>query len=1138
MNNKNKDVTKPQGDDNENVFLSSNKDQILSSFLAVFSPKLDEISVDNFDAVSLFRSDYMQGNERPKEYENLSDDERKVYNEVVVSYNKIVDSAERKSSLNKYSDPHNIPFTLENVFEMYKEAGVSAAEVEKDVFGLIRQNPTITAHPTGDLNEQRNIDLSTPKGVMNMVDRLLSQQDKSSLPLDVQSTAVDKVLHLVDAQDVGQVEHAIDNILDLNMSPTRRLNTFEELVNAMSYAVRDRVATAELLEDIHSISHDVYDVDKHSFPVNVADDNFNFASHISSWSDDTDGKPNAEHVALLAYDSLNLLIGASFHLNNLQKIAELEPQVKNDDRFADIENAFSTVQDRLAPILSDVAQLYNVLQNPDVTPEQRGDLYKNNEAAFYELNQKVGQALDNITFDGRSLNNHGVDLFTSTEKFFPDLTDDLSTKEGQRLSRQSAALIRKNGLGFMKSESRTGRLVVNSTVDNLFDNKDFIKYLKENDVLTRDSQAAIFQLGESGVSELNNQELENIFSDVNKSVRPELLLSFLKDSNPLEHNPDHGFPNQEYVLLKRLEVKSKFGLLHGPFITAEADHKSSMMTRFLTNALGGKLDKVPVMDLREDLHIMTDSTTGVELNKARMQKSLQKRAELDSRVRHQSLPEGQMWANSDSQKALGPLSSLMIAKQIQSDTNFVLDNWFNEGKMDGDVLPLLQKIGCGLDPQRGGGDPMVTPRLIARTIQIFMDENDIETDDFPDEFLRMALNVDYTVQGRATYRSVDEIHLDREQQVAEFLVIYAELKGIVEPGTAVPQIKPFSEDMTDFLDEMVTEGMATYNAARNAKLSSGDQQSVLDSVINKTSPRKTVGKSNNAARMQSKGGAGATAHTQGRAIGTRNEIAAEGGHHDAFYSEGAFLQKMHTALHEGHTLKSGRTIKLNEDDINDFNDNGLWNYQLFTRTLMDAAQTDFTHSFDKLGMDGWGLDKLHRVSEGTKISVNKGEDDIISSVDFECPNDVAPEQALKAVHYTDFRKFTSGLNALSDGSFLKNKNLFSANPKGLTMSADFNKACIDKCPFIDQIRGRSVEMEPALVNLRKHDDLNDTSEITDRAAASAWRTGYDKPKPELIGDGHKYTLGRRSDPVDLVDHITDRYAQSNDMPNDVGFDHS
>lgn len=1138
MDKKDTVVTKSQGHDNESTFISTNKDEILSAYLSVFSPKLDEIAADNLDAVSLFRSDYMQGNERPKEYEDLKDDDRKVYNEVVVSYNKIVDSAERKASLNQYSDPQNIPFTLENVFEMYKESGISAAEVEKNVFGLIRQNPTITAHPTGDLNEQRNIDLSTPNGVMDMVNRLLSQQDYSNSQLDEQSTAVDKVLYLVNAQNIDQAEHAIDNILDLNMSPTRRLNTFEELVNAMSYAVRDRVATAELLEDIHSISHDVYDVDKHSFPVNVADDNFNFASHISSWSDDTDGKPNAEHVALLAYDSLNLLIGASFHLNNLQKIAQLEPQVKNDDRFIDIENSFLTVKDRLAPILSDVAQLYNVLQNPDITPEQRGSLYKENEATFYDLNQKVGQVLDNITFDGRSLNNHGVDLFTSTEKFFSALTDDLRSDEAQRLSRQSAALIRKNGLGFMKSESRTGRLVVNSTVDNLFDNKDFIKYIKDHDVLTRDSQAAIFQLGEDGVSELTNQELEHIFSDIHKSVKPELLLDFLKDSNPLVHNPDHGFPNQEYVLLKRLEVKSKFGLLHGPFITAEADHKSSMITRFLTNAFGGKLDKVPVMDLREDLHIMTDSTTGVELNKARMQKSLQKRAELDSRVRHQSLPEGQMWANSDSQKALGPLSSLMIAKQIQSDTNFVLDNWFNEGKMDGDVLPLLQKIGCGLDPQRGGGDPMVTPRLVASTIQTFMDQNDIDTDDFPDEFLRMALNVDYTVQGRATYRTVDEIHLDREQQVAEFLVIYAELKGIVEPGTAVPQIKPFSDDMTDFLDEMVTEGMATYNAARNAKVNADDQHSVLDSVINKTSPRKTVGKSNNAARMQSKGGAGATAHTQGRAIGTRNEIAAEGGHHDAFYSEGAFLQKMHNALHEGHTLKNGKTIKLTEDDINDFNDNGLWSYQLFTRTLMDATQTDFTHAFDKLDMSGWGLDKLHRVSEGTKFSVNKDAGDIISSVDFKCPDDVDPEQALKAVHYTDFRKFTAGLNALSDGSFINNKNLFSANPKSLTMTADFNKACVDKCPFIEQIRARSTEMEPALTNLRKHDELSDTSEKSDRAVASAWRTGYDKPKPELIGDGHKYALGRRIEPVDLVDHITDRYTQSNQISNDADFDHS
>ncbi|MGH1378025.1 MAG: hypothetical protein ACRBB3_04315 [Alphaproteobacteria bacterium] len=1138
MDKANETFANTQRDGEDNVLLSSNKSKILSAYLSVFSPKLDEVAVDNADAVALFRSDYMQGNERPIEYEDLNDDQRKVYNEVVVSYNKIVDSAERKASLNNYSDPQNIPFTLENVFEMYKEAGVSAADVEKNVFGLIRQNPTITAHPTGDLNEQRDIDLSTSDGVLKMVDRLLSQQDVSGLSLDDQSTAVDKVIHLVNAQDLDQVDHAIDNIVDLNMAPTRRLNTFEELVNAMSYAVRDRIATADLLEDIHSISHDVYDVNKHSFPVNVADDNFNFASHISSWSDDTDGKPNAEHVALLAYDTLNLLIGASFHLNNLQTIAELEPAVKNDDRFKDIENAFSTVQGRLAPILSDVAQLYNVLQSPDVTPEQRGELYKENEALFYDLNQQVGQALDNITFDGRSLNNHGVDLFTRTERFFPDLTDDLKTEEAQRVSRQSAALIRKNGLGFMKSESRTGRLVVNSTVDNLFENKDFIQYLKDNDVLTRDSQAAIFQLGDSGVSELNNQELENIFSDINRAVKPELLLDFLKDSNPLEHNPDHGFPNQEYVLLKRLEVKSKFGLLHGPFITAEADHKSSMITRFLTNSLGGKLDKVPVMDLREDLHIMTDSTTGVELNKERMQKSLQKRAELDSRVRHQSLPEGQMWANSDSQKALGPLSSLMIAKQIQNDTNFVLDNWFNEGKMDGDVLPLLQKIGCGLDPQRGGGDPMVTPRLVARTIQTFMDDNDIDVDDFPDEFLRMALNVDYTVQGRATYRTVDEIHLDREQQVAEFLVIHAELKGIVEPGTAVPQIEPFSDDMTEFLDEMVSEGMVTYNAARNAKVNADDPQSVLDSVINQTSPRKTVGKSNNAARMQSKGGAGATAHTQGRAIGTRNEIAAEGGHHDAFYSEGAFLQKMHTALHEGHTLKSGRTIKLTEDDINDFNDNGLWNYQLFTRTLMDATQTDFTHAFDKLDMNGWGLDELKRVSDNTKFSVHKGENDIISSVDFECPDDVKPEQALKAVHYTDFRKFTAGLNALSDGSFLKNKNLFSANPKSLTMTADFNKACIEKCPFIDSIRARSTEMEPALTNLRKHDGLDNTSEATDRAAASAWRTGYDKPKPELIGDGHKYALGRRSEPVDLVEKITDRYSQSNDVSNDVDFDHS
>ena len=1138
MDKANDAFSKTKNDDQDNVFLSTDKGEILATYMSVFSPKLDKIAVDNVQAVSLFRSDYMQGNERPEEYENLSDQERKTYNEIVISYNKVVDSAERKASLNLYSDPENIPFTLENVFEMYQEAGISAAELEKDVFGLIRQNPTITAHPTGDLNEQRTIDLSSSEGVMNMVDRLLSQKNADPVPLDAQSTAVDKVLHLVDAQDMEQAEHAIDKMMDLDMAPERRLNTFEELVNAMSYAVRDRIATADLLENIHSVSHDVYDVDKHSHPINVVDDNFNFASHISSWSDDTDGKPNAEHVALLAYDTLNLLIGASFHLDNLQKISELEPSIDMNDSFDDLHNSFLTIQERLAPIVSETAQLYNILQDPSLTAEQRGGLYQENEEKFYALNERARGVLDNIEFDGRSLNNHGVALFSRTERFFRDLIKEIGDSPAQVLARQSAALIHKNGMGFMKSESRTGRLVVNSVVNNLFDNKDFIKYLKDQDVLTRDSQAAIFQLDDKGVAELDNHELEHIFREIHDAVKPETLLKFLKESNPLVHNPDHGFPNQEYVLLKRLEVKAKFGLLHGPFITAEADHKSSMITRFLTNSLGGKLDKVPVMDLREDLHIMTDSTAGVELNKARMQRALQKRAELDSRVRHQSLPEGQMWANSDSQKALGPLSSLMIAKQIQSDTNFVLNNWFNEGEMDGDVLPLLQKIGCGLDPQRGGGDPMVTARLVARTIQTFMDDHDIDVDDFPNEFLRMALNVDYTVQGRATYRTVDEIHLDREQQVAEFLVIHAELKGIVEPGTVIPQIKPFSKDMTAFLDEMVEEGMQSYNAARNAKLNPDDNQSVLDSTINKTSPRGTVGKSNNAARMQSKGGSGATAHTQGRAIGTRNEIAAEGGHHDAFYSEGAFMKKMHTALHEGHTLKNGQAIKLTDDDINDFNSNGLWRYQLITRTLMDAAQTDFTHAFDKLGMVGWGLDRLHRVSEDTKFAVHKADNGIITSVDFECPEGVEPEQALKAVYYTDFRKFTAGLNALSDGSFLTNEKLYSANPKGLSMTADFNKSCVEKCPFIEQIRERSTEMEPALINLRKHDELGDTSEESDRAAASAWRTGYDKPKPELIGDGHKYALGRRVEPVDLKECLSERYAPSADMSDKPDLDHS
>ncbi|PCJ95735.1 MAG: hypothetical protein COA45_11965 [Zetaproteobacteria bacterium] len=1130
--------TSTQDDGNENVFLGTNKEKVLATYMRILSPKLDEIAVDSLDAVSLFRSDYMQGNERPAEYENLTDQDRKTYNEIVISYNKIVDAAERRVSLNKYSDSQNIPFTLENVFEMYQEAGISAAELEKDVFGLIRQNPTITAHPTGDLNEQRVVDLSTSEGVMGMVNRLLDQKNDVPAPLDDQSTAVDKTLRLVNAQDEEQAEHAIDSMMDMNMAPTRRLNTFEELVNAMSYAVRDRMATAELLENIHGASHDVYDVKKHSFPINVYDDNFSFASHISSWSDDTDGKPNAEHTALLSYDALNLLMGASFHLDNLKKIADLEPTIIVDDRFIDLKNSFSTIQERLAPILSETAQLYNLLQDPSLTAERRGGLYKENEEKFYALNEQVGKALDDIKFDGRSLNNHGVELFSRTERFFRGLTNELDGGEAQSLSRQSAALIHKNGMGFMKSESRTGRLVVNSVVNNLFENKDFIQFLNDKDVLTGDSQAALFKSGGQGISELDNKVLEKIFSEIHNEVKPETLLGFLKGSNPLVHNPDHGFPNQEYVFLKRLEVKAKFGLLHGPFITAEADHKSSMITRFLTNSLGGKLDKVPVMDLREDLHIMTDSTAGVELNRERMQRALQRRAEQDSNVRHQSLPEGQMWANSDSQKALGPLSSLMIAKQIQSDTNFVLDNWFNDRKMDGDVLPLLQKIGCGLDPQRGGGDPMVTARLVARTMQTFIADNDIDIDDFPDEFLRMALNVDYTVQGRATYRTVDEIHLDREQQVAEFLVIHAELKGIVEPGTAIPQTQPFSENMAAFLDEMVDDGMQAYNAARTAKLDADEQGSVLDSTINKTSPRSTVGKSNNAARMQSKGGSGATAHTQGRAIGTRNEIAAEGGHHDAFYSEGAFMQKMYTALHDDHTLKSGKTIQLTEDDINDFNNNGLWNYQLFTRTLMDAAQTDFTHAFEKLGMKDWDLDKLHRVSEGTNFVVHKGDDGIIKNVDFECPDDVAPEQALKSVYYTDFKKFTAGLNALSDGSFIKNKNLFSANPKGLTMTADFNKACIEKCPFIEPIRARSVEMEPALINLRKHDELDNTSEESDRAVASAWRTGYDKPKPELIGDGHKYAFGRRIEPVDLIQCLSEKYAPKADVSNDADLEHS
>ena len=1116
-----------------NVLFSYDADEILSAYTSMFEKSIERHAKEHSDAVTLFRSDYMRHNAKPKEYKTLDNAERKAYNEMVISYNKIRQAAARRAALNFQSDPENNPYNLKTAYELFKMAGLTGENIE-DALDLIHQNLTGTAHPTPDLNQRYpNLDLKTPEGVLE-IGKYIASSGENNKPaqLDKYATAVDKLLYLVDSETLEDAKYAIDQMMDLNMAPTERLNTFEELIHGLAAAVRGSSAISGVLEDIRTFSHEVYNVTQPTHPVNPLHPDFGLIAEESIWND-ADGKRNSDHVRMLAYDVLNLFVASLVHLDNLDEIKKLHQAIESNNTYTDLQHAFSTVRDRLTPLLVDVADLFDTLHDKSLSTEQRGELYHKNEEQFEKLHIKAGKVLDDIKFDGRTLGKFGVDLFKAAESSFNTLVGILEEKEGQEFAYKSAGKIHKNGLGITKSECRTNVNVVNETGNNIFQNKGFIQYLKQGGFLSEDLLSQIEGLDDQCITTLPFKTLEHIFSEITRNTPHQKRLQFLKESNPLELHPDDGFPKQNYALVLRLGVTGKFGLLHGPFITAEADEKSSLMMRFLMDCFGNKLSAVPVMGLYEDSETITKSVETFENNRERMRTGFINRLRQNNLVK--TLREKIMWARSDTTKGMGAKAPMMVAEGVVGLTRRSLDIWWNDGKMDGEILPILHKFGCGLATQRGGGAPMVTPRLIAQTIQAFTRENNIPPKDIPDDLLRMALNVDYTVQGRGTYRNVAEIKHEREQQIAEFLLIYLELKGVVKEGTAIPQTKPFSENMSRFLKESIAKDTYTYSAGRAAKAKQGDSKIVLDSLMKKTCSNDVLAWANVGARPPSK--SGGKGYTKQRAIGTTKRAAAQGGHHDAFFGEGRFMRTLHEALHKGYELENGETIQLTGQDIKDFKENGLWDYELTKRIVMEISQTDFTYAFEQLGMNDWDSDKLYKVARETRFVNGEESDKPI----LEYPNDVEPEQALQALQYADFRAYVRGLNALNDSSFLNNPDLYDANPKGLTPTADFNAAVMNNTDyaFIQEIRDETKITRRTLGVVREENQLiidGKSDDITAISAALGFTGGYNIQKEILSWvSGYKKAFGQRLKPItDLKACLTPEYGGSADNDNRPG----
>lgn len=889
------------------------------------------------------------------EFQDMTQEERDAYSNLRLTDHLLESGSYIVEHRNRPDDGNHNAYNIEEMLIMAREAGYTAPDLE-EFLSDVRIWKAITPHPTEHLND---------KGI-----ELFRQLVGIS---ELEDEKREEALHGI-----------VKGLLSGDITPQRRLNTFEETDFALKQAKIYREGQRKMFRRVNSAIGKAFDGYVFIPDLKRSQAGINTGMRVWHAGGDADGKANADRWALL-YGMLSLTRGAvEDHLNDIQKASDLISKGTTSslrDEWQRSQKPFTYVQEALEQLRGRIEQLERRFIHTD---EQGNRSIK--EGVNYDVikedfaNLFNGLKIGKITFETRK----GFEReLTNNFKF---LARNICSPEAQEILSESVFMMRQYGLSAAIIETRHNGIMLKQTVNNIFDpqnNRTFIESLNLPDDTAELLRSKPKFVGiENEAEDLSTADQKRIMDYVLHNTTPAQRREAFLSANPRTLD-DNGYPAQNHEIFERYSLMSMNPGQFGMAIIAEADEMSTAYQRFLSEPFGATtLLHTPLNEEYETIMNMPDYLERHHMDGG--QQDIRERALMGGNGEWfgHNMTHGQMVPCSDSLKEHGCLVRVLETEGFRQAAARSISLG----------IATLIKRGNGLSIERGGGDEMIYTRYIAQILQEQAERRGKPFDpkDPKDRvLLQMASFFSNTEQGRAIRvhsATPDQVADDLCEKIGEMLGRRMELQGLVHKGTFIPPRGIYSPPTHAILMKNAYEMMQLYSAYRHAKSEKGEGN-VLDNWAKIVSDPALAGAANNSARAQSKStGKSAERLTKQRAIGSNIWLAMARTRHDGYFTCGEFLERLHKAYNDG---------QLSKQHLKQFSmDSQWWRRNFFLRALTPAVRSDMSHGFERLGVPDMTFDKAVEIGKTVRI-----EDGVFKYDDRQ--GTITEEQALHAAIFKD-----------------------------------------------------------------------------------------------------------------------------------------
>jgi hypothetical protein len=1049
-------------------------------------------------------------------FDTLSEEEKSAFLRFS-EFDWLADTASwKKAIINRPDDRENNPYHLTSIIQSLKAAGQPRDYVEK-VCHHILIGCSATHHPTGYLDEAQD--------------------------LETQEDGVDRYLGLVTNESP---ENAAAAVLDMDsrLTPANRATTLGEIASASRYVLRAinarNVVLNQIIESVDAVygprTHHTQspDFSRKALEMDLA---------VRLWAD-YDGKANAEYWTLLAEEATTTYLSLSHHIWRLEQasaaienlnhprneasvpaLSALAPDdTKIHTEMRPLYNLMGEIRKDLKILLDEMTQHHRELNDKNITPEQRAEVFKAKEPVFNEMLKRMGSLYNDRQFHGRTIkNDRGLSVYNGITREFTRLREHAAALDWNPVATDHIINSRRDlhadGLTIFRMEPRHNHLMNEKIINNLFRHPEFLEYLKTHKIISASQIQSIEKANsKKGFSSFSFSKKASIVKKIEDTMAINGTLGkFLLAANPLKFD-SNGYPEQTYGALRRMEVMEQYQLKYGPlFVVAESDDFGERLQRFLMSPY--HLNHLVPTALTEDMPNM------MRAHQHREQNHINGGQDFLKLIKSSKVPaqfkralNAVMLARSDISKDFGPLANVLVS----AVTALIADG--AAARQSPDII----KWGGGQSNNRGGGDFMEVLRIVAQRLQEWQRQNKQK---LPPEIRAMVTSLMSTIQGRALYKSGAEIAHELKDQMSEMIGLWTELDGLVKEGTFIPQNDITNPDANDFL-EYATEVMMT--RYKDFRFAEGKEKGdiILDALALEISNPDIAAHGNNAARINARGGDKINRQTKQRAIGNDIWTALSRTHHNGYFTVGDFFELLHTAHHKGIKIKNKdgtqRTIKLSDEALRQILSSDKINYNVFVRSLSGAAQADFEHGLKRLGvLNQYSHQQIMDIAAG--CSTNKGGKFIQKGA----AKGIDSKIAYFATIYANAHKLRAFTDAIADDSFKTQPDmieLMQSHPPGDNpLRLAFKSASKKGWPFIERTQDYARRAIPAFlitdyyqnkINEAKAGNGKMPSEERLREAASFQRAGGMATVGHVIFS-YENAYGRRKEalpenPADII----------------------